>query len=149
MSNEKLLRISEVFDTYIDGTREGSIKTFGVSSFEELIGKKFYFFRTDRQILFKLKEDGAPCPVETLLGQVTGVEFRFTGDAIELPEGKEWNDHVSEAKSISDLKGPTCMAYIITTLGVLHNYGCSREEPWVLDRIKNTVYGYEGTVNFI
>ena len=116
----RISRLNNVFNTCIDGKKESSIAIFGVDSFPALIGKKFYFLIDDFHLLsYWFNPNSKGDPPEAFLGQVTGVDFRFVADNIEVPDGKSWEQCLHEAETICDLSGYTCYPFIQTTIGTL------------------------------
>jgi hypothetical protein len=140
----RINRMNDAFNKCVGGTRESSIAVFGVNSFPELIGKKFYFLVHDHLLL----QDGSKFdPQEAFLGQVTGVLFSFLVDGLETPAGKDWKQYCHEAETICDLNGHTCFPYIQTTVGLL-SPPWQDDEVWFLDPNNNS-YECEGTVIFL
>jgi hypothetical protein len=138
----RLNRMNDAFNKCVNGTREASIVAFGVDSFLDLIGKKFFFLIEDFYIL---NDKSDIDPNEALLGQVTGVKFKFLADGLDLPEGMDWKQYVSEAKTITELKGQTCFPFIQTTLGELTPPWDGGE--WHLDPEDEN--GWDGSVVFL
>ncbi|MHA1661063.1 MAG: hypothetical protein ACTSUT_18275 [Promethearchaeota archaeon] len=137
-------RMNDAFDKCVDGTKESSIAVFGVDSFPALIGKKFYFLVED---FYLLNDRSDVDPNEAFLGQVTGINFRFLVDGLEIPDGKDWKEYLAESVAIVELAGQTCFPFLQTTVGEL----CppwGGYQPWTLDPPDGKA-GWEGSVIFL
>jgi len=142
--NKRLERINDAFDICVNGIKSASMAVFGISSWQELIGKKFYFFVNNDKILEDIQDINEIFPDEAFLGQVTGINFRFAKHEIIFPD--KYNiGYIEKALSIFDFQGNTCRPIIQTTIGILESpWG---ENSWAI--YQNGETSLEGDVLFI